>query len=466
MVEDRPAVWVHPEDCSALCHLVLDNAPRKIGNEGPGSIQSCQPSLMRRRLLPHTAKFSRCEDERVKDQSALGARRQRPQLPDTIFLRHVAPFLRFEAPMPNMLYVFGGRHPENGKSAQGSFFGITDSVEMFDTWRGRWVSCPAMPLPRAGSAAVTTQDGCFLIIGGYDDRGPRKGVLSSCDKYDPVTQHWVKDGTSRLRRARWGHGCTVLNGLVYAVGGCSAWLDHQPQPSLMETLRSAEVYDSTRDQWSACGQMQLARSGVRVVTVCGRYVAAVGGCVNVFGAGSPCTPTVELYDPAVGHWFLLGPQLLQARTCAAVVAIDDTRLAIVAGEPVASVARSSLEVYVVPKHLQDGGEEEHAERPEQDERVERAETIVDGGLLDMSDWRRGCQASMLQLPAPGASYPICTRPCVVVAGGECLERVDQELFLSVYDVDSGEWRESGLIPPAAAARTAMALCVGVGHVSH
>lgn len=448
-----------------MCHLILDGAPGRSRNEALGNFQS-QPALARRRLSPHAAKLARCDDECTSEQSALGVRQRRLQLPDAIYIRHVVPFLRFEAPLPNMLYVFGGRHPENGNGARGSFYGITDSVEMFDSWRGRWVSCPSMPVCRAGSAAVATEDGCFLIIGGYDDRGPRKGVLSSCDKYDPFAQRWVKDGASRLGRERWGHGCTCLNGLVYAVGGCSAWPDHQPRPSLMETLRSAEVYDPVRDQWSACGQLQLARSGVRIVTVCGRYVAAVGGCVDVFGVGSPCTPTVELYDPAAGHWFLLGSQLMRARTCAAVATIDDTRLAVVAGEPVASVARSSLEVYIMPKHLVGIDEEEQAERPEEVERAEQTEQPVDSCFLEMSDWRRGCQAALLQLPGPGASYPLCTRPCVVVVGGECLEKVDQQLFSSVYDISSGVWRESGLIPPAAAARTAMAVCVGVGHVSH
>merc|ERR1719454_903394 len=85
----------------------------------------------------------------------------RAPLPPALYSEHVAPFLRFESPLPNMLYAIGGRNRRKGP---------VDTVEMFETWHGRWVQCPPMPRRRAGSAAASLPDGRLLVIGGYDER--------------------------------------------------------------------------------------------------------------------------------------------------------------------------------------------------------------------------------------------------------------------------------------------------------
>jgi len=61
---------------------------------------------------------------------------------------------------------------------------------------------------------------------------------------------------------------------------------------------------------------------------------------------------------------------------------------------------------------------------------------------------------------------------VVVVGGErCDEgsddmpRVRQFADVGVFDVGAGAWREEGAVPPMLAARTAVALCVGLGRVT-
>jgi len=415
--EHRPSAesrWADEGACSALCQLILDD--RRIG--GP------------------------CEGETTRH-------RRRP-LPPALYGENIAPFLRFDAPLPNMLYAFGGRNQRRGP---------LNTAEMFDTWHGRWVSCQSMPTRRAGSAAAILPDSRIIVVGGYNERGIAEGLLASCDVYDPFRQCWAQPGESSaaapLARARWGHGCALLGGKVYVVGGCSLQPDAQPREAFMETLRCCEVYDPQDNRWSPCCPLQIARSGSRVVALGGeRYLAAIGGCDDVFGRAET-QPTVELYDSASGQWSLLDSRLRFPRTTAAVAAMDDRRLLVVGGAP----SLSSAEVYRVPLPG-DGEEGKKAE-------AEARQLHVD----DMPEGRMGCQAAVVDLPDQGSSYPLTERRCVVIIGGErCDEgggdwpRVRQFANIPVYDIAKCEWRDDVVMPAMAAPRTAVALCVGAGRV--
>jgi hypothetical protein len=376
---------------------------------------------------------------------------KRSPLPPALYREMVAPFLRFDAPLGNMLYAFGGRNQRRGPLS---------TVEMFDTWHGRWVTCPDMPTRRAGSAAAVLPDGRFIIVGGYNERGIAEGLLATCDVYDPRVPCWDKDGAKPLSRARWGHGCAPLGGKVYVVGGCSLQPDAQPREASMETLKCCEVYDPELNRWSACCPLQIARSGSRVVALDQHYLAAIGGCDDVFGRAET-QPTVEIFDIRSGHWSLLEGQLVHPRTTAAAVAIDGRRLLVVGGAP----SLSSAEVYRVeiPR--------EGSRRAVEDEDDPEVVLQTSDTVTDMPDGRMGCQAALIDLPAPGASYPMTMRKSVVIIGGErCDEgggewpRVRQFSNVPVFDVETGEWRSDAPVPTMAAQRTAVALCVGVGRV--
>jgi len=366
----------------------------------------------------------------------------------------VAPFLRFDAPLPNMLYAFGGRN-----QAQGPL----DKVEMFDTWHGRWVPRAPMPTRRAGASAALLPDGRIMVIGGYNEKGIAEGLLKTCDIYDPFKQKW-EDGTAPLARARWGHGCAPLRGKVYVVGGCSLQHEAQPREAFMETLKCCEVYDPSSNRWTPCSPLQIARSGSRVVPLDGeQYLAAIGGCDDVFGRAET-QPTVELFDAATGLWSLLDARLAHPRTTAAAVAIGPQHLLVVGGAP----SLASAEVYQVPLpkgRMTNGGEEEEATPATA--RVPCAPCSV----ADMPEGRMGCQAAVVLLPRPGQSYPLAHSPCAVIVGGErCDEgggdwpRVRQFSDVPVFDVETGDWREKTPVPPMEAPRTAVALCVGLGKI--
>lgn len=393
----KHSTWADPGACDAICQLILDD--RKMGpDEG--------------------AHF-----------------RRRKALPPFLYAEAIAPFLRFDSLLPNMLYAFGGRNQEQGP---------LDTVEMFNSWHGCWVPCPPMPTRRAGSAAAVLDDGRIMVIGGYNEKGIAQGLLASCDVFDPSKQQWLEGGAAPLARARWGHGCAVLENKVYVVGGCSLQPEAQAQEAFMVTLRCCEVYSPEKDRWSPCAPLQIARSGSRVVSLGKNRLAAIGGCDDVFGRAET-QPTLELFDLASKQWSVLERRLLNPRTTAAAVALDDSRLLVIGGAP----SLSTAEIY----HVCEG-----------DDLPEGSQSI-----LDLPEGRMGCQAALLSLPAVGQTYPLANCPCAVIIGGErCDEesadfsRIRQFSSVPVFDPETCQWRQDQVMPPLPAARTAVAVCVGSG----
>jgi len=365
-------------------------------------------------------------------------------LPPCIYSGAIAPFLRFGTPLPNQLYALGGRN-------QG--LEPLNTAEMFDTWHGRWVACPSMLERRAGCAAAVLPDGKLIVVGGYNEKGIVAGLLASCEIFDPAAQTW-NSHCAELQRSRWGHGCASMGGLVYAVGGCSLKPSAPAREAFMETLNGCEVYNPAENAWMPCPSLRVARAGSRVVVLGERFLAAVGGCEDVFGRAEMLT-SVELFEPSAERWSLLDVQLSTPRTTAAVAALDERHILVFGGAP----SLSSAEVYQVPERSDDG-----------ECSSGQASGTADGpSACDMAEGRMGCQAVQLNLPAPGQPYPLCTRPCVVVVGGENGDeefdaRSRQFSSVLVFDAYSRSWRPESEFPPIPTPRTAMAICVGPGKV--
>jgi len=398
-----------------------------------------------------------------------GNPRRPSSLPPALYSDAIAPFLHFDAPLPNQLYVLGGRNQQQGP---------LDTVEMFDTWHGRWVSCPVMSVRRAGCAAAVLPDERMLVVGGYDENGIVKGLLSSCEAFDAKTQTWSQE-VAALERARWGHGCASLGGLVYAVGGCSLRPGSPPREAFMETLKSCEVYDQVANAWFPCADLHMARAGSRVVPIGSHHLAAVGGCDDVFGRAE-MLPTVEVFDASIGRWSLLDTQLSTPRTTAAVAALDDGTVLVVGGAP----SLASVEAFRAGPGTSSGSPPSLQPRPLQAESAVNAAAAVAAAVgstepvatsqpvRDIPEGRMGCQAVALSLPKPGAQYPLCTRTCVAVVGGENGDEdweqdqahVRQFSSVLIYDTEDNEWRPECSFPPMLTPRTAMALCVGHGRI--
>lgn len=386
-----------------------------------------------------------------------------PKLLSCIYQYHVAPFLHFDAPMPNQLYALGGRNEQQEP---------LNTVEMFDTWHGRWASCPRMLVRRAGCSAATLPSGPLLVAGGYDERGIVDGLLRSCELFDPRLQRWCFS-TASLQRARWGHGCAVLNGRVYVVGGCSLRDGAPADEDFMETLKSCEVYDPELDRWEYGAPVNTPRAGGRVVTLGGRFLAIVGGCDDVFGR-SEVLQSVELFDSVENRWFVLAPQLIVPRTTAAVAPVNDHEILVFGGTPGppengwSEASCTSCELFCVPEgpKLSRTASEIQEEQQQAATKQGRQAQPPPGEPLE---GRMGCQAVVLDLPADGKSFPLCGSRSVVVVGGETVsedEEGNTKHFSSVlvYDLTSNRWRPQQIVAPIPTPRTALALCVGTGRI--
>jgi len=231
--------------------------------------------------------------------------------------------------------------------------------------------------------------------------------------------------------------------------------------------------------------LRVARGGVRVVAVGGTHLVAIGGCNDIFG-NAEMLCTVELYDALAGQWTLLDTRLSVPRPTAAVAPLDDTRLFICGGaSKEVSMALASAEVYDLPTSEAPAysgncteasevfGGEDGILGEDDDCPVDR-HTRKPSHIEDLTLGRMGCQAVGIDLPAPGAFFPMRTRRCVAVVGGEenngengdSGETPDNRQISSVlvYDTGEGAWRSEALFPSMPTPRTAMALCVSLGRV--
>lgn len=425
--------WVHEGSCDALVLLALDSG--ESADRETSSSKRIRLTMCRHRRAPE--------------------KKRRSSLPAAVLAQHVAPFLRFDEPLPGMLYSLGGRNRKQGP---------VDTVEMLDTWHGRWLACPPMPRCRAGTAAASLPNGHLLVVGGYDARGIAEGVLRECDIYDPWTETWRC--ASPLQRGRWGHGCAALGNRIYVVGGCSPRLN--APAAAMETLRSCEVYDPSTDSWTEVAPLQVARSGARLIPLPGGRLAVVGGCTDVFGR-AVSQSSVEIFDEALGTWTLQSLPLSEPRSSAAAAAVGDS-IFVAGGAP----TRNTAEVYPLSDSCSSSSSSSSSVSSRMSWWMSKK---PESKKLDMGDGRMGCQAAVMELPAPGASFPstpLTSHRCVVIVGGEQAQRVPeaetrprtrQLSSVAVFDLDAGAWRRDGIVPPLSVARTTAALCMGVGRVA-
>ena len=127
--------------------------------------------------------------------------------------------------------------------------------------------------------------------------------------YDPVANTWTMKAS--MQTPRWGSTVSVIDGLIYAIGGWNGW----PELSVVE------VYDPATDTWSG----KVPRNGLSILAgtantwitpmptarddfgfaVVNGTIYAIGGDTGTFddANGIPCcTNVVETYNPVMNTW--------------------------------------------------------------------------------------------------------------------------------------------------------------------
>ncbi|XP_051553986.1 actin-binding protein IPP-like isoform X1 [Myxocyprinus asiaticus] len=132
----------------------------------------------------------------------------------------------------------------------------------------------------------------LYAIGGYTrlqgGRWSDSRALSCVERFDSFSQYWTT--VSSLHQARSGLGVSVLEGMIYVVGG--------EKDSMI--FDCTERYDPVTKQWVAVASLNYPRCGVGVCS-CHGALYALGGWI-----GSEIGKTMERYDPAENKWEVIG----------------------------------------------------------------------------------------------------------------------------------------------------------------
>ncbi|XP_060875473.1 ring canal kelch homolog [Metopolophium dirhodum] len=162
----------------------------------------------------------------------------------------------------------------------------------------------------------------LYAVGGCNETGS----LKSAEVFDCSRQEWHMVCNMSTRRDDFGVG--VLNNILYAVGGHDF--------SVSQRLRSVECYNPSIDTWSSVADMRVSRSGVGVGVLDGVLYAAGGH------DGFKLLRSVETYRPSTGVWTTIADMHL-CRNNAGVVALDGL-LYVVGGDIITSII-DSVEFY-------------------------------------------------------------------------------------------------------------------------
>uniref|UniRef100_A0AAY4E8W3 BTB domain-containing protein n=1 Tax=Denticeps clupeoides TaxID=299321 RepID=A0AAY4E8W3_9TELE len=150
--------------------------------------------------------------------------------------------------------------------------------------------------------------------------------VRTVDVYDGLRDQWSSIPTMQERRSTLGSA--VLGDLLYAVWGFDG----------STGLSSVEVYSCKTNEWVFVASMNTRRSSVGVGVVNGKLYA-VGG---YDGASRQCLSTVEEYDPVCNQWMYVAD--MSTRRSGAGVGVLSGQLYAAGGHD-GPLVRKSVEVY-------------------------------------------------------------------------------------------------------------------------
>lgn len=126
---------------------------------------------------------------------------------------HRKPCIKQRTPAaPAIIYVVGGflRHS-------------LGHMECFNIQEQQWTKLVDLPLPRSGLGGGFI-NGLFYAVGGRNNCPEGNQDSNALDCYDPRTNTWRSCASMSVPRSRVGVG--VMDGMLYAVGGCHGAIVH------------------------------------------------------------------------------------------------------------------------------------------------------------------------------------------------------------------------------------------------
>jgi N-acetylneuraminic acid mutarotase len=148
---------------------------------------------------------------------------------------------------------------------------------------GTWATRTPMPTPRQG-LSTSVVNGVIYAVGGCGNNC--LDFLGTVEAYDPASDTWTTKASMPTPRAYLS--TSVVNGVIYAVGGRS---------NVSGGFATVEAYDPANNTWATKTPMPTARFGLSTSVVNG-VIYAVAGCCS----SGRFFRTVEAYDPVSDAW--------------------------------------------------------------------------------------------------------------------------------------------------------------------
>lgn len=188
--------------------------------------------------------------------------------------------------------------------------GPVDSVEIYDSARGTLSPAGRLAVARAGAGAARLPDGRVLIVGGLAENGP----TATAEIFDASTGRSAATGA--LAGVRYKHSvATLRDGRIFVFGG-SDRRDNDGKTTLVER------FEPGRGTFAAAGRLIEPRYKIG-----GAVVALSDGRVLVAGGAK----RAELYDPAIGRSFAVGPDFGASLNFATATPIADGSVLVAGG---------------------------------------------------------------------------------------------------------------------------------------
>ena len=159
-----------------------------------------------------------------------------------------------------------------------------NTVEEYDPDTDTWTTKSPMPTARWGLSTCVVNGKIYAIGGGIPSG------YKVVEEYDPATDIWTSKASMKI--GRYALSTSVLNGKIYAIGGVTSFPSTTPR---------VEEYDPETDQWGSLtkvASMPTARTYFST-TVMNGLIYAIGGSDHPDGA--PVSAVYE-YDPETNIW--------------------------------------------------------------------------------------------------------------------------------------------------------------------
>jgi N-acetylneuraminic acid mutarotase len=196
------------------------------------------------------------------------------------------------AAVDGIVYVIGGWKPG----------GDTSILDAYDPATDKWTRKADMPTRRT-MTAVAVVDGIIYVIGGELGITP----LSVVEAYDPATNKWTR--MADMPTARYMAGYCVIDGLIYVFGGATR---RNAEFMIWGSVPTVEVYDPATNTWAQLSDMPRPRHGHTTSVVDGMIYVVGGidsGVVELFFEGKleqaevgKLFSIVDVYDPDTDMW--------------------------------------------------------------------------------------------------------------------------------------------------------------------